>query len=62
MHLICDSYFSFWFNMFKRWNRNHKLSVRYSNHLQYLELMHSHPYYFLFTQFFHDYNFDPSSS
>jgi len=28
----------------------------------YLEMMHSHPYYFFFTQFFHDHNFDPYSS
>jgi len=27
VHLICDSYFNFWF---KCWNRNRKLSVRYS--------------------------------
>jgi len=24
--------------------------------------MHSYPYYFLFTQFFYDHNFDPYSS
>jgi len=29
----------------------------YAIQTTYLELMHSHPYYFLFTQFF-DYNFD----
>jgi len=33
--------------MFKSWNRNLKLSVRYSNHLPW-----THPYYFLFTVFF----------
>jgi len=61
VHLICNSYFNFWFNMFKHQNRNHKLSL-YAIQTTYLELMHSYPYCFLFTQLFHHLNFDPYSS
>jgi len=76
VHLICDSYFNFQeviglrMHQFKISGLN---TVRlicdsyfnlkaYGIQTTYLELMHSYPYYFLFTQCFHDYNFEAYSS
>jgi len=46
-----------WSWNFKRWNRNRKLSVHYSNHLPW-----TYAFLSLFTQFFRDHNFNPYSS
>jgi len=61
LHLICDSYC---ISMFKYMEPEVEIGIAsqvYAIQAIYLELVHSHPYYFLFTQFFHDHNFNPYS-